>query len=129
MEPRTDNLTTKCSVAFLTSLLTLIFQSVLISQIDFVLHLKKRKWNYLGGKRNYLQHKKHTSNDTSQVLGTWTPRKKNKKMKTKTKNMYLRRGKIGQRNNREGKSGPIAKSPLIPTFGTIRLKFLFAKIF
>ena len=137
MEPSTDNLTTKCSVAFLTSLLTLIFQSVLISQIDFVLHLKKRKWNYLGGKRNYLQHKKHTSNDTSQVQGTWTPRKKNKKMKTKegaklgteTKNIYSRRGKIGQRNNRERKSGPIAKSPLIPTFGTIRLKFLFAKIF
>ena len=85
MEPRTDNLTTKCSVAFLTSLLTLIFQSVLISQIDFVLHLKKRKWNYLGGKRNYLQHKKHTSNDTSQVQGTWIPRKKNKKIKTKPK--------------------------------------------
>ena len=83
MEPRTDNLTTKCSVALLTSLLMLIFQSVLISQIDFLLHLKKRKWNYLGGKRNDLQHKKHTSNDTSQVQGTWTPRKKNKKMKTK----------------------------------------------
>ena len=83
MEPRTDNLTTKCSVALLTSLLRLIFQTVLISQIDFFLHLKKRKWNYLGGKRNDLQHKKHTSNDTSQVQGTWTPRKKNKKMKTK----------------------------------------------
>ena len=83
MEPRTDNLTTKCSVALLTSLLRLIFQTVLISQIDFFLHLKKRKWNYLGGKRNDLQHKKHTSTDTSKVQGTWTPRKKNKKMKTK----------------------------------------------
>ena len=137
MGPLTDNLTTKCSVALLTSLLSLIFQSVLISQINFFLHLKKRKWNYLGGKWNDLQHKKHTSNDTSQVRGTWTPRKKNKKMKTtemaklgkETKKYVLKKGQIGQRNNRERKSGPIAKSPLIPTFGTIRLKFLFAEIF
>ena len=75
MEPRTDNLTTKCSVALLTSLLSLIFQSVLISQINFFLHLKKRKWNYLGGKWNDLQHKKHTSNDTSQVLGALDTKK------------------------------------------------------
>ena len=64
--------------------------------------------------------------------------------KEKQENENYRNGKIGQRNQkictkegakldkettRERKSGPIAKSPLIPTFGTIRLKFLFAKIF
>ena len=117
MEPRTDNLTTKCSVALLTSLLTLnlYWYPKLIS-----CYIWKREsgiiWEENGmicSTRSTLQTIRHKFREHGH-------------QERKTRRWKLKKG---QRNNRERKSGPIAKSPLIPTFGTIRLKFLFAKIF